>query len=106
MYQNLTIFRFVSHPLHVEARSLVRNSSFQPARLNLLRRETLELSFCIRFKAMWRRIARLYALLSLRFLAWSSFMTALRTQCRWFSTPQCERATWPRRSDDSAALSR
>ena len=42
-------------PFYAEARSPARNSSFQPARLNLLR-ETLDRSFCIKFSAMWRRI--------------------------------------------------
>ena len=56
-------------PFYAEARSPARNLSFQPARLNLLRRETLDRSFCIKFSAMWCRIAKLYALLSLRLLA-------------------------------------
>ena len=42
------------------ARSLARYVSSHPARLNFPRREPLEVSFCMRFRAMCRNTARLY----------------------------------------------
>src|SRR5438874_1011289 len=92
LYQNLTIF-VVNAVFQIGESSCARKSSLQAARLNLVRSEAFEGSRCTRLRAMCRKIAKLYALLSLRFRVLSSFMTVLRTQCSRFSTPQWERAT-------------
>ena len=55
-------FAFIP-PFQIGESSSSRNSSFQAARLNLLRSDTRKRFRCIRLSAVWRRIARLDALL-------------------------------------------
>jgi hypothetical protein len=78
---------------------------FHAARLNLRRSEPLDPSLCMTFSAMWRKIARLQGLLSIRLPSWSSFMMMSRRQWRRFSIPQCERTTALKRLAVIAALS-
>ena len=80
----------------------MRKALSQPARLSLPFIDPLEPSSLATLRVRRRSRAMLRGSWSQRLLAWSSFMVTSSTQCRLFSTLQCARATWPKRS----ALSR